>query len=115
MGVVWVLNHYADVNAQTNENVSLRRCILRWPRYSFGFVSIAARTLMRRTHYIGRKVSRPRLLEHGANANALDVKGRTLLHQASKSGRVVGSQVLLEHQVLADRIQEDLRHWLTHQ
>jgi hypothetical protein len=39
------------------------------------------------------------LLEHGADANALDVKNRTPLHSVSGLGRVGAARVLLEHGV----------------
>ena len=37
------------------------------------------------------------LLEHGADANALDIKNWTPLHRASELGRVGAARVLLEH------------------
>ncbi|KAI0265758.1 ankyrin repeat protein, partial [Russula aff. rugulosa BPL654] len=37
------------------------------------------------------------LLEHGADANALDVDNRTALHRVSELGRVGAARVLLEH------------------
>jgi ankyrin repeat protein len=43
-----------------------------------------------------------RLLQHGADANALDIMNRTPLHRESELGRVGAARVLLEHGIDAN-------------